>query len=500
VLHTLEWGSVVLPLQADGDPSPAPLGHTVRAQKLALLHPFGDAEFYRHGWNSWSPTAWTRLSGETVGIKDNPERLLTADDAAHETPLAHSGSAVGALATEDGMALLVGALGLGSPRVGADIRTLWASSDDPDAEWYIGFGPEREVFAAYAALVGDRLGRRSGRAGRVWCSWYSYFEGIDEDLVARTVDDTRGYDFDVFQLDDGWEPKVGDWVAGPSFPSGMAATASRISAAGFRPGLWLAPLIALPESEIARTRPDLMVQDETGRPLVAGHNWGSHYYALDTTLPEVRDHLRDVFERVVGWGFTYLKLDFMYAGAIPGVRSTGVPREQAYREGVQHIRQVVGDDVYLLGCGVPMLPSVGVFDGARVGPDVAAYWANAERPGDPTGVGAHNSLVTSLSRAWMRPLYEVDPDVVYLRSARNLLGPVERQVLRDASVAVGFRSTSDPVSWLRPEERDELRAYLAADPAVEQVGRYAFRLDDRLVDLTPYIDGSAHIDDVSWAG
>lgn len=498
--HTLLLGPLRLPLQADEPPASAPLGHVVHSRTLAILHPFGDAEFFRHGWNSWSPTAWTRLSGDTVGIKENPERLQTADDAVNETPHLHSGSAVGALAAEDGSVLLVGALGLGSPRVGADERTLWARSDDPAAEWYIGYGAEQDVFAAYAELVAERLGRRRARAGRVWCSWYSFFEDIDEDLIAQTIEDTSGYDFDVFQLDDGWEPIVGDWVAGPRFPSGMAETAARIRDAGFRPGLWLAPLIALPGSEIARTRPELFVRDADGRPLVAGYNWGSHYFALDTTLPEVQDHLREVFERVVGWGFTYLKLDFMYAGAIPGVRGSDAPRERVYRDAVQLIRDVVGDDVYLLGCGVPMLPSVGVFDGARVGPDVAPFWANAERSGDPSGVGAHNALLTSLSRAWMKPLFEVDPDVVFLRSARNLLGPAEREVLRDASRAVGFRSTSDPVAWLTDAERAELRAYLADDPAVAQVGRYAFRLGDRIVDFAPYLDGSAHIDAVSWAG
>lgn len=500
MLHLFDFGDLQIPATVEAEPAPAPRGFIVRSRELALLHPFGDAEFYRHGWNSWSPTAWTRLSGDTVGIKGSPDRLQTADDAPNETPHAHSGSAVGALADGAGGVLLVGALGTGAPRVGADRHSVWARSDDADAQWYIGYGRELEVFAAYAELVAESLGRRTTRAGRVWCSWYSYFEGIDEGLVAQTAHDLAGYDFDVVQLDDGWERIVGDWIAGERFPSGMAATAQRIAAAGFRPGLWLAPLIALPDSPIARTRPDLLVADASGAPLPAGYNWESHYYALDTTLPEVQEHLREVFERVVSWGYTYLKVDFMYAGAIEGVRSTGIHREDAYRQAVQHIRSVVGDDVYLLGCGVPMLPSVGVFDGARVGPDVAAFWDNVERGADPSGSGARNSLVTSLSRAWLRPLFEIDPDVTYLRSARNLLGPTERQVLRDASLAVGFRSTSDPIAWLRPDERDELRAYLAADAEVVQTGRYAYRIGDRDVDFTPWVTGTADIDAASWAG
>ena len=282
----------------------------------------------------------------------------------------------------------------------------------------------------------------------------------------------------------------------------MRRTAERIAAAGFRPGIWLAPLIALPDSEIARTRPDLLVHDEHGAPAVAGHNWGSHYFALDTTSPEVADHLREIFERVTRWGFSYLKLDFMYAGAIPGVRSRGTQRELVYRQAIEHIRSVVGDSTYLLGCGVPLIPSVGVFDGARVGPDVAAYWDSEERGGDPSGSGARNSIVNPLNRSWMRELFDVDPDVVSFRSRRTLLGPLELQALQDVVEALRFRSTSDPISWLDAVEReqlvaylstDQLVAYLSTDQEVEQLGRYRYRLGERIVDFTGVIDGSSGV-------
>ncbi|GAA1446181.1 glycoside hydrolase family 36 protein [Leifsonia poae] len=491
MLHTFDFGTVRIPANVSGHPTSTPSGYIVPAGPLALLHPFGDTEFYRHGWNSWSPSGWARTDGATIGIKNSPRRLLTADDAVNETPHAHSGSAVGAVAGPDGNVLLVGALGLGTPRVGADANVLWARGEEDVCDWFVAYGPERTVFADYADAVSERLGRRSQRAGTVWSSWYSFFEDIDEDLVARTVSDLAGYPFDVFQLDDGWEPIVGDWIAGAKFPSGMATTASRIADAGFRPGLWLAPMIALPDSDIARTRPDLLVQDDDGRPLVSGYNWNSHYYSLDTTQSEVKDHLREVFERVVGWGFGYLKLDFMYAGAITGNRRENVHRETAYRDAIRHIREVVGDSMYLLGCGVPMLPSVGVFDGTRVGPDVGAFWDNAERADDPSGVGARNSLVASINRVWMKRLYEVDPDAIYFRSARSLLSEGERQVLRDTAAILEFRSTSDPVEWLTTEERAQLIDYMEETAVIEQTGRYAFRINGREVDLTPIMTGTS---------
>lgn len=489
MLHTFRFDDHVIPATVSGEPTETTGGWVVPAGRVALLHPFDHTDFYRHGWNSWSPSGWTRTDGETIGIKDSPERLLTADDAVNETPHRHSGSAVGAVGGTDGKVLLLGALGLGTPRVGADGDVLWGRSEVDEAEWFVAYGDERQVFADYADELGRRLGHRSHRAGAVWSSWYSFYEDIDEELVARTVDDLAGYPLDVFQLDDGWEPIVGDWVAGPDFPSGMAATAEHIRRAGFRPGLWLAPLIALPGSTIARERPDLLVQGDDGRPLVTGYNWGSHYHSLDTTQREVQDHLREVFERVVGWGFTYLKLDFMYAGAVTGRRSVDLHRETAYRDALRHIRDVVGDDVYLLGCGVPMIPSVGLLDGARVGPDVGPFWDNSERSGDPSGVGARNSILDSAARAWMKRLYEVDPDAVYFRSARNLLDDDERQLLRDVAAVLEFRSTSDPVAWLSGPERDLLRRWLAETSVVEQTGRWTFRVDGRDVDLTAVVTG-----------
>lgn len=499
MLHTFTFGDLRIPANLAGEPTATSTGFVVPAGPVALLHPFGDTGFYRHGWNSWSPSGWTTTDGETIGIKNSADRLLTADDAVNETPHLHSGSGVGAIEGPDGTVLLIGTLGLGNPRVGADRNTIWARSETDEAEWFVTFGPEQQAFADYAAILSERLGRRSQRAGRVWSSWYSYYEGIDEELVARTVADLTGYPFDVFQLDDGWEPIVGDWTAGPDFPSGMQATAGRIAEAGFRPGLWLAPMIALPDSTIARERPDLLVQDDAGRPMATGYNWNSHYYSLDTTQREVQDHLREVFQRVTGWGFSYLKLDFMYAGAVTGRRHQDVHRETAYRDAISFIRETVGDDVYLLGCGVPMIPSIGVFDGARVGPDVGPFWDNAERVGDPSGVGAWNSIVDSVNRVWLKDVYEVDPDAVYFRSARNLLDPVERRMLQDVAAILEFKSTSDPVVWLHESERAELRQYLTETPTVEQTGRFTFRLDGREVDLTAVVAGEAR-SDTSYIG
>src|SRR4051812_9433566 len=120
MMQVIALGDRQVALRADTPPVEGDRGWTVASSSIAILHPWGDTDFYRHGWNSWSPSGWARLSGDTIGIRGDPARLLTADDAELETAHRHSGSAVGALDAGDGNVLLLGALTVGSARVGAD--------------------------------------------------------------------------------------------------------------------------------------------------------------------------------------------------------------------------------------------------------------------------------------------------------------------------------------------------------------------------------------------
>jgi len=494
VHHVLSIDDLHLPARLSGEPRPVDGGYLLPPGDVALLHPFGDAEFYRHGWNSWSPTGWRRLSDEPLRIYSGPERRLTADDAANDNPARHRGSGVGALAA-DGRALLLGALGTGTPIVEADRFALTGWAEDPSAPWFLAYGDELEVFSRYAEQLAAALGRRAGRAPRVWSTWYSFYEDIDAAAVRQAVEEVAPYPLDVFQVDDGWERTVGDWTPNVRFPDGMAAVADDIHGHDLRAGLWLSPLIAMPDSEVARDHPDWLLRDAAGAPLVAGYNWGTAYHALDTTRTDVRDHLRRTIERVVGWGFDYLKLDFMYAGALRGVRSVDQPREEAYRDALHLIREAAGDDVYLLGSGVPVLASLGILDGMRVGPDVAPYWDNTERDRDPSGAAAYNALVCSVHRAWLGSVVNTDPDAVYFRSRQNLLDAPARAALVDLAIALGFRSTSDRISALDASERAAMTEFFRSECRVAQVGRHRFRLGEREVDFAEWVNPGGRVTD-----
>src|SRR4029453_11552024 len=106
-----------------------------------------------------------------------------------------------------------------------------------------------------------------------------------------------------------------------------------------------------------------------------------------------------------------------------------------------------------------LLPSLGLLDGLRSGPDVAPMWANyaTDDPSDPT---PRKAVATAVPRLGQSPLVEVDPDVVYFRGKLNLLTGQQMQWLRDLADVCGFRAVSDPPSWLNPAEVEDLRRYL----------------------------------------
>jgi alpha-galactosidase len=195
-------------------------------------------------------------------------------------------------------------------------------------------------------------------------------------------------------------------------------------------------------------------------------------------------------EKVRGWGYEYVKLDFLYAGALPGQRHGNMPREEAYREGLKVIREALGE-AYFLTCGAPVLPSLGLCDGLRVGPDVAGYWTS-HRDDDllmnTATPGTRNAIRTTLQRLWLKPLVQTDPDVAYFRSRQNELTAEQKQLLQDLTRIADFKASSDVPAWLTESEWAALRLFLESKPAVRKTGRNHYELDGRCVDFGSHID------------
>lgn len=447
--------------------------------------------FYRHGWHSWSPTGWVNPNDPVRPIADEGRRL-GHDDPVHAFDTTVSGSGVGAVTHTDGTATLVGALAPGG-RVWPDGTTLRGSTEGDPIDWVVVRGDELHVFRAYADRLAAAFGRRGGDRVRVWCSWYSFYENVSAAAIDDVVTSLSGVPFDFVQVDDGWEQAIGDWEPNAKFPLGMGVVADCIRQAGFTPGLWLAPLIARSTSRLVADRPELLLRDGDGDPVVAGINWGGPYFALDTTSQATLEFVSELIARSRSWGYEYLKLDFLYAGAFPGVPRNDVPREVAYRNACEVMRRTAGDDCYLLACGAPILPSLGIFDGIRVGPDVDEVWEvpGLAALGDESGRGARNALATSVDRLWLRNVIDVDPDCVYLKHDTEL-DDRTRGALKDLARVSRFIGLADPPAALDDVALAELHTLLTDDPPIVQRDRYVWEIGSRTVDFS-WVRNARHL-------
>jgi len=469
-------------------------GYILNGGSVALEFKPKPKRYYRHGWQSWSLTTWQDANFHIPVQRPRILHPLQTDPLYVRHP-APNGSWVGAVEFENGQILLLGALGLDT-HVGLHDQQLHGWCEVPrtghEAElkndWFVGYGDETTVFTRYAELLGERLGRASGKATpRVWCSWYSLYTAIHEKLLHRVFDNLGDLPFDVLQVDDGWQANIGDWEPNEKFPSGMEALAGKIRASGRTPGLWLAPLLVVPSSSLYRKHPDWLLREHGGKLVSAGNGWGKQLYTLDMTHPAVLGWLRSLMKKVRGWGFDYLKLDFLYAGALPGKRYNDMPRETAYRQGLQAMREAMGDNIYFLTCGAPIIPSLGLCDAIRVGPDVAGEWENHRNAVllfNPTIPGTKNAIRTTFNRLWLRPLVATDPDVVYFRSQHNSMTSEQKDLLKNLALICNFKATSDLPQWLVDGERENLRAFLTAEPEIKRTGRYSFNLDGHIVDFS----------------
>jgi alpha-galactosidase len=424
---------------------------TFRTVTVRLVHVFevvddiavtpGHARVHEAGWQSWSPSG-TYLLDERPPIPRHDRQQLMRfrpGSPAPETGFQSEGVLVLSAAGDAGARTRLytpvdtgrGVDEVPTLRVRHAAGRVVVSADGPVQ----GRDVERGIGNALAAF-GDEWARRCGvrpiaAPPSVWCSWYHYFHDvtpadIEENLAAM---DRLDLPVDVVQVDDGWQSGIGDWDAYSEPFRALADLVARIRDRGRRAGIWVAPLTVGAHSRVAREHPDWLVGE-------GGRNWGQSLCGLDVTNPAAAEHLTAGLRALRDLGIDYVKLDFLYTGALPGRRHEDVTPVAAYRRGLALVREALGPETYLLGCGAPLLPSVGLVDAMRVSADVL------NPADDEPGLARLRGERAILARAWQHGRFWVnDPDCLVARPGFEL-----RRRWADLIEAFGgLRSASDRI-------------------------------------------------------
>ena len=278
-------------------------------------------------------------------------------------------------------------------------------------------GTYGEVFDKYFELYPRKnTGRVKHLAG--YTSWYNYYQNINEEIILRDLQGLAraGKNANIFQIDDGYETKVGDWdMDTVKFPNGLAPIVDKIHEQGLMAGLWYAPFAAQFKANVIKNHPDWLIRNKHGRPVISGIAWGG-FYALDFEKEEVREYIKAFFDKVFNeWHFDMVKLDFLYAAAIEP--RNGKTRGQLMCEAVDFLRECCGDKI-ILGCGVPLAPAFGVVDACRISCDVENTFKEKfyVKVTNQEIISAKMAMVNSVYRRHLNGrIWANDPDVFFLR-------------------------------------------------------------------------------------
>jgi len=338
----------------------------------------------------------------------------------------------------------------------------------------------------YAEVLAEALGvvpwhRRSPerRVPNGWNSWSGsggtggYGTDVNEALIlenaAWTARELRDWGITWFQLDDGYEPFYGDWEwREDRFPSGPRGLSDAIRALGLTPGLWMAPFTADPNSAIVAEHPDWFAEKT-----VLGRVVSSDYEILDLTHPQVQDYLAELARTVhEDWGYDWYKLDFGYHALFAD--SFTVPnttREEAWREGLQILRDNLGEDTFFVLVGLVGITYDRV-DSARVTLDNSPSWDQQPGVSDDNHLeqqGIKPTLRTAGRRWYLQDRVWVNhPDLIIFRSnTRDETWPrVSFEEARSFATWVGLSGgivkLGDRLVEMKGEEVDVIRRLVPA--------------------------------------
>lgn len=350
----------------------------------------------------------------------------------------------------------------------------------------------RKYFANYGVCRAQKL--------RGYTSWYKDYQNISEEKMLKALEGIDSENYDLFQIDDGYETFVGDWldIDKNKFPNGLKPIVDRIHDKGLKAGIWLAPFVAETKSRLYREHPDWVMRRD-GNEVFAGCNWSGDV-ALNIRKREVQDYIRETLSYYAQMGFDFFKLDFLYAAALCAGNTVDgesdgdgqFTRAEIMRLAMKGIRDVIPDKL-ILGCGVPLSSAFNLVDYCRVGPDVSLKFDDTlyMRFMHRERISTKTTIQNTIFRSGMDgTVFRCDPDVYLLRSNDISLNAAQREALLMINhLCASVYMTSDNVN----EYTDEKLALLEKARKLSEASMVSVSKKGRYVSIVYELDGEEKV-------
>ncbi|MGF1910431.1 alpha-galactosidase [Vibrio kasasachensis] len=321
---------------------------------------------------------------------------------------------------------------------------------------------------------------------RGWSSYKSNGNETDANtLLTNLMLQCEQYpSLDYVLIERGYQQTLGDWLSpAEQFGASLRSVVDTIKKTGKKPGIWLAPFIASPDSAIFKQHPDWFVHNVDGRPLSADEVTyagldGKSCYVLDMTNLDAQEYMFNLISYMrQELGIELFKLDGCYWGTIKGRRhSVGITSIEAYRMGLEVIKEAA-DGAIVMSCQAPLWASLGLVDVMRVTDDVIRDERQFEQNAQAT-----------LLRSWQHGrLWHVDPDCLVLTSLANQgcerkYYDFHRTVLLASG---GILMSGDPLNDITPFARDSIKRLTTRLQYSQQAASFsAFNLHHGSLSLT----------------
>jgi len=265
------------------------------------------------------------------------------------------------------------------------------------------------------------------------CAYYHQGNRVNEQYILEqleAIDRIPGkLGLEYIQIDAGYSP-WGDWLdIKEQFSRGMEFIVKEIRKREMKAGIWIAPFVVSPSSKLFKEHNEWFLKDNDGNDFEARFTSPFDFLpplsfrALDPTHPEFQNHLAKVIEKLVGYGFRYIKTDFTYPVCFTTNYHTPMTRARALRTGFEVIKKAAGKDVLIQTCITQISPLIGLTDYCRVGLDILTPLVK--------GIPLVNKLVNEYMlrenlrncearNFWHKKIWINDPDCVVFRSGMGI--------------------------------------------------------------------------------